>query len=195
MGRWVIVAIIALGACQPIPPTGDVLSPRAPPAPVAPPAVDGAEPTDAAPPGGFDFAGEDRGDDKTGDTDAPLAPSDLLAGMGIDGAAVAPAPVAPPAPVAAPIPAFPTVDAGVWGVRLVSTISESQPPSATLAFADGKPVAVTPGQLLPDAGIVVLAIGRDQVQLARVVPEGDHAKVETLLLEAMYPITPTPAHP
>jgi hypothetical protein len=40
--------------------------------------------------------------------------------------------------------------------------------------------------LLPEAGIVVLAVGRDAVQVAEIIPAGDHARVETRILEPLF---------
>lgn len=44
---------------------------------------------------------------------------------------------------------------------------------------------VQAGALVPEAGVVVLAIGRDVVQVAEIVPNGDHARVETRYVPAM----------
>lgn len=74
-----------------------------------------------------------------------------------------------------------------FGVWLVSTVVDAQPPRAILAVADGGEKVVRAGTMLPDAGVVVLAVGRDSVQVARVTAEGDRAHVETQLLRAMYP--------
>jgi hypothetical protein len=45
---------------------------------------------------------------------------------------------------------------------------------------------VMPGDLLPEAHLVVLAIGRDAVQVAEITPAGDHAVVHTYVLGALF---------
>jgi hypothetical protein len=74
-----------------------------------------------------------------------------------------------------------------WGVRLVSTVVDAQPPRAILGLPDGSEAAVRPGTLLPDVGVIVLAIGQDQVQIAEVKPNGDHARITTRMVTSMYP--------
>ena len=76
-----------------------------------------------------------------------------------------------------------------WGVRLVQTFESRQPPKAALGMPDGQELIVAPGSMLPDVGMVVIAVGKDMVQLAHVVPEGDHAEIETTTLHAQYPST------
>jgi len=76
-----------------------------------------------------------------------------------------------------------------WGVRLVQTFETRQPPKAALGMPDGEELIVAPGSMLPDVGMVVIAVGKDMVQLAHVVPEGDHAEIETKTLHAQYPST------
>jgi hypothetical protein len=36
-------------------------------------------------------------------------------------------------------------------------------------------------------GVVVLAIGRDQVQVAEIVAKGDHASVSSRMIGALFP--------
>ena len=72
-----------------------------------------------------------------------------------------------------------------WGVAVLDTSPNAQPPRATLRFADGRPVAVQPGDLLAEHGVVVMAIGRDAVQLATVTAEGDHAKIHSQVIPVM----------
>ena len=73
-----------------------------------------------------------------------------------------------------------------WGLRLVSTVDNATPPRAILGLPSGKEEVVKAGDMLPDAGVIVLAVGQDVVQLGRVTPEGDHAKVESVFLQAMF---------
>lgn len=73
-----------------------------------------------------------------------------------------------------------------WGVRLVQTFDNRQPPRALLGLPDGEEVIVSAGSMLPDVGLVVIAVGNGMVQLAQVVPDGDHATIETTTLHAQY---------
>ncbi|MFT6234384.1 MAG: hypothetical protein ACJAZO_004907 [Myxococcota bacterium] len=95
--------------------------------------------------------------------------------------------VAPSTPISSPVatPVFQPVVMG-FGVRLVSTTSQSQPPRAILGLTDGREIVVEPGMMLPDEHLVVLAIGQDSIQIAEITPMGDRAKVESRVLQAMY---------
>jgi hypothetical protein len=77
-------------------------------------------------------------------------------------------------------------DSAAWGVRLLGTIPNAQPPRAALGLPDGTEVIVTPGSMLPTVGMVVITVGADAVQVARVTPAGDHAEVEMINLVAQY---------
>ncbi|MBK7756302.1 MAG: hypothetical protein IPI35_07820 [Deltaproteobacteria bacterium] len=96
-------------------------------------------------------------------------------------------PAAPP-PEAPPAMGLPTQPA--WAVRLLMTLPQAQPPRAALGLPSGEERIVSPGSMLPDLGLIVIAVGADSVQLARVTPAGDHAVVEPLTLTAQYPIQP-----
>ena len=74
--------------------------------------------------------------------------------------------------------------AGAWPLRLVATVPGAQPPRAILGMPGGTEVVVTPGTMLPDAGVVVMAIGSDSIELAEVRPAGDHAVVSGRTLQA-----------
>lgn len=104
-------------------------------------------------------------------TTAPAAPSAVP--VGGDLAVQAPAVINPAAPLG-------------WAVRLVSTVPMAQPPRAILGLPDGREVVVTPGAMVPEVGLVVLAIGAQSVQLARVQATGDHATVDAILLSPLY---------
>jgi hypothetical protein len=73
-----------------------------------------------------------------------------------------------------------------WGVRLVATLPAAQPPRAVLGLPTGAEVVVSPGSMVPEVGVVVIAVGRGTVDLAVVTPEGDHARVEQRTLHAQY---------
>ena len=109
-------------------------------------------------------------------------------------------PVEPPQPEALPDPdpvelvapqlpahGFPQYSAsavGSWPLRLVATVPGAQPPRAILGLPGGAEVVVTPGTMLPDVGVVVMAIGSTSIDLAEVHPAGDHAVVRGRSLQA-----------
>ena len=100
--------------------------------------------------------------------------------------ATAPAAALAPAPVPVPVPT-PTASAfgAQWPVRLVSTTPTAQPPMAILGFANGETVAVSPGTMVPAHNLVVMAIGQNTVEVARIAPNGDHAVVAQTTLTAL----------
>ena len=73
-----------------------------------------------------------------------------------------------------------------WGMRVVATIPQAQPPRAILELPGGGEVVVVPGTLLPETGVVVLAIGERLVKIAEVTPQGANAEVTSRELHAMY---------
>ena len=73
-----------------------------------------------------------------------------------------------------------------WGVRLLQTMPNAQPPRAALGLPDGTEIVVSPGSMLPQAGIIVISVSADKAQLAKVEPQGDHANIETMTLFAQY---------
>lgn len=73
-----------------------------------------------------------------------------------------------------------------WGVRLLQTMPSAQPPRAALGLPDGSEIVVSPGSMLPEAGIIVISVSADKAQLAKVEPQGDHANIETMTLFAQY---------
>jgi hypothetical protein len=196
--------LLVLGACEATTPQG-AFEPRAVATAVAPTAdeTDGAD--EAETPDEDDPFADEVDPDEQGDVEE-LSPEELYRalGAGSEGdfdAALAeggepmitsPAAVAAPVEaVAAPVAAVQRWQAGQpmagsWGVRLVSTVNGALPPRAILGLPDGSEKVVQPGDLLPSVGVVVLAIGQDVVQVAQVTPVGDHARVESTLLPAMY---------
>ena len=74
-----------------------------------------------------------------------------------------------------------------WGIRLVSTINDTTPPRAVLALTTGEEIVVRAGQMLPEAQMVILAIGQDVVQVANITADGDRALVEAITLNAFSP--------
>jgi hypothetical protein len=95
-------------------------------------------------------------------------------------------PVAPLAaePSYAAFARFGTTAVGGWPLRLVATVPGAQPPRAILGLPGGDEVVVTPGAMLPEAGVVVMAIGAESIELAEVRPAGDHATVQGRTLQA-----------
>ncbi|MEZ4321559.1 MAG: hypothetical protein R3F61_29065 [Myxococcota bacterium] len=205
-----LLPLFVLMACEPMPPTGNPLAP----VPAARPAASGPKtgtpapvPSTEAPKpsgtgSGFDFD-EDAGSDD-GSTDAePLDAATLLAlSQGKQpprpAPTAAPVPAPAPEPVSVPVmaaPAMPVWDPAAavpadWGVRLVSTLVELQPPRAVLGLSDGSEVVVQPGTFLPDQRLVVMAVGRNAVQVSRVIPDGYQARVETHTISSLFPTQP-----
>lgn len=83
-------------------------------------------------------------------------------------------------------PGWPGQTAKAWPVRLVTTIPNASPPRAILGLPDGREVVVNPGSMVPDLGIVVVAISPNSAELAKVAPAGDHATIESMTLTAQY---------
>jgi hypothetical protein len=73
-----------------------------------------------------------------------------------------------------------------WPVRLVKTLPETNPPRAILGLPNGEELVVSPGSMVPDHGLVVIAIGPNSAQIAQVTPQGDHAAVSPVTLQTMY---------
>jgi hypothetical protein len=99
---------------------------------------------------------------------------------------VAAAPIGVTAPMAPVSPALAAPAASGWPVRLVRTLPDTQPPRAILGLPDGTEIVVSPGSMVPAHGLVIVAIGRQSAQLARVTALGDHASVDQVTLTAMY---------
>jgi len=209
MRTVVLLTLLSFG-CEPIEPSTELsqltqarmdAAPSEPAAAQDAPAADVADgeiDTEADTEGGFDF-----------DADSPEAvadaDADVLEGLGLVAPVEEPmfpedAPTEEP-PLREepnPMPGF-NPDAPVvsrWtpdqavslsgAVQLISTTAQSQPPRAILGLADGTEVVVEPGTMLPDERIVVLAVGQDAVQIAEITPEGDRARMESRILQAMY---------
>lgn len=102
--------------------------------------------------------------------------------------AAAPAEVAPPGPPPAPTSTlgWPQQLGKAWPVRLVTTVPNASPPRAILGLPDGKEIVVNPGSMVPDLGLVVVAISPGAAELAKIAPAGDHATIESVTLRAQY---------
>ena len=196
--------LVALSACQSMANPGDPLQ-------AVPVSGNGAVVAPAnltGPQGDFDFEGEDRPIEEFGEQgDGGLSDEDLLAlqarANGLDPSDVtapSPEPVAE-AVAAAPMPAAMSIPewdpaqplaGGSWGVRLLATLHDVQPPRAVLGLPDGEEIVVQPGSFVENHRLVVIAVGRDVVQLSRITPQGFYAKVETETLQSLF--TPTGAN-
>lgn len=192
-----IALTLSLCACTAVDSAADgVMPPITPPATQATPAAPAA-PEAPAPDEAFEqLVAEIPADDTPIE---PEAPADELDANALLTAAlpeptedepVAAAPEPTPDPAVTPRWTPDTPMAGSWGVRLVSTLPDTQPPRAVLALGAGGEVVVEPGTMVPSAHLVVLAIGREAVQVARILPEGDHARVETAVLWPFYGVAP-----
>ena len=73
-----------------------------------------------------------------------------------------------------------------WPVRLVTTIPNAAPPRAILGLPNGKEIVVNPGTMVPEMGLVVVAISPNSAEIARIAPAGDHATIESMTLRAQY---------
>ena len=79
-----------------------------------------------------------------------------------------------------------------WGPRVLTTLSSLEPPRAVLALPDGSERVVRPGTMLPEIGGVVVAIGRDVVELSEVREEGVYASIHTRTIPALIPESDEP---
>lgn len=197
MVRNAWLSLLLLGACEVVEPRGGVLDPArdtttsARTEPGAPSSQDD----------GFDFEAY-KSEQREADGLAPAEePEALLEELGAEGVEVPDDPPAEPAPPPAPLPAdpiapvLPSAPVGppiqavelAMGVRLVATLDGTSPPRAVLGLPEGEERVVQAGDMIPEAGVVVLAVGRDLVQVAQVRTKGDHASVESVFLQSMFP--------
>jgi hypothetical protein len=115
---------------------------------------------------------------------APAAPAVVAAPPGPAEAAPVAAPPSPPAGSIAPLSAL--AAPGPWPVRLLRTLPETQPPRAILGLPDGREIVVSPGSMVPEQGLVVMAVGKGHLSLARVTGQGDHVALSELTLQSQY---------
>jgi hypothetical protein len=181
-----LVAILT--ACTSMEPSGSPLTPvRVTAAPSARPVAAPEGPTPAVPPNS-PFAEDDPF--LEGPEDPAKAPSgtDAWLRLQLENADNPPAPTPEVKVIEAPAPApsMPVWDGqsplqgdGSWGVTLLATMVDVQPPRAVLVFPDATERVVQPGTMMPDHHLVVLAIGRDAVQIAHIEPMGFMSRVQT----------------
>lgn len=170
-----MLPLLAALACESMPSTGKVFAPVVVPV-TASPADQAAHDELFDPEPGFKVTSEQ-----------------LAAGSVPPAGETAPSTEPPTTPASAPVAGVPSPPAptGVpprdpWPVRLVSTVAAAQPPRAILGTADGRELVVTPGSLLAEQGLVVMAVTDGRVTVARVRPDGDHAAIESVELVAQY---------
>lgn len=208
--RTLTLLVLAFGvvACEPMAPSGDPLAPvtvvageprlgsgstdkptstsSAPSATAAPSVLDDDTWSDA------EIEAAKRA--TAADDDDPIARQAALMGVPVP----EPAPDAPvestatrAEPVNSPLPSLPSLPVASpppadFGVRLVQVLADVQPPRAILGLADGSEIVVQAGAFVDAHRLVVLAIGRDAVQVARIVPEGYYARVEPQTLTPLF---------
>ena len=179
-----------LFGCEQIEPTGDPLKPVTVDVPVS---VD----NDAEPVVGIELEDEET---FSISSEELAAIADNVPAVEDDGAAsdiepplaeeVAPPPPPPPQAAAPPPIATPSTWSQAvgkaWPVRLVTTIPNASPPRAILGLPNGEEVVVNPGSMVPDLGLVVVAISPGSAELAKIAPAGDHATIESVTLRAQY---------
>ncbi len=123
--------------------------------------------------------GQPAVDEPDAPSEAPSSAHEAAAAQADPVAESEPSDPAPPTVTsqALDLSAAPVGSSSGWPLRLVATVPGAQPPRAILGLPGGGEVVVTPGTMLPDAGVVVMAIGSGSVDLAEVRPAGDHAVV------------------
>lgn len=176
--RAVFVACAFFAGCESMEPSGDVLAAvdaGTPPAPVE--VVTPTEPVDEplvpgeAPP---EVVQEEM-------VDLVTQPS-LMEADEPSGAEVVPAPEPATEEAVGDVAA---ASQPRWGVRVLSTLSEANPPRAVVVLPDGSEEVVRPGSMLPEAGIVVLSIAKDVVEISEIETQGMYASIRTRSIQAL----------
>ncbi len=185
-------------ACEPTEPSQNIFEPVqiAEPTPEPPttsvPATDDIDPEwDVAEDANFVIESSEMGSDQDGDADdgVPVEEANeqaAIAPVSGDTPDLNTTSAAPPA--ATPTAAAPADGASAegWPLRLVSTVHQAQPPRAILGLPDGRELVVTPGDILAEEKIVILAIGDGIIQVAEISPNGDHAEIASRTLTSQY---------
>ena len=76
-----------------------------------------------------------------------------------------------------------------WPLRLVATVPQAQPPRAIVGLPSGDEVVVTPGTMMPEAGVVVMSIGANTLELVEINAAGDHAEVSSRTLQTQQAVS------
>jgi hypothetical protein len=184
---------VALGGCEPMAPSGRPFEPVTGPAPVTPagdPGAPGGRPATADADPFADDREEEPAPAPTGTGITVLGPDGTLHELPSPSPGPARSGEPPSAPAAGAVPvwdaAMPLPDVS-FGVQLVAVIPDRFPPRAVLALPDGREIVVTPGAMLPEQGIVVLAIGQNGARVAHVTPSGYQARVVTETISVLSP--------
>ncbi len=74
---------------------------------------------------------------------------------------------------------------GAWPVQLVEILGTT-PPRGVLRLPSGEEIVIETGSLIPDAGLVVMAIGSKSVSLVKVSVSGDRSSLEPIYLTPLY---------
>lgn len=205
MSRSVAVALVSLllAGCEPMPSSGDIFSPVPATPPAGAPSASSAVVSESEPVLGPALVVKEGGPGP----DLPMLPATPTVEPGAEGTVAdgAPAPGSPTAPeIPAPaVPDAPVAPGAVpvgaslatptavfapsegWPVRLVATVPGAQPPRAILGLPGGEELVVTPGTMVPGANLIVVAIGRQTVDVAEITAVGDHATVKARTLHAL----------
>jgi hypothetical protein len=80
--------------------------------------------------------------------------------------------------------------AGRWSVRLLRILPDVAPPRAVLGLPSGSEIVVSPGTMVPEEDLVVMAIGADAVQIDRIVPDGDRTRIASEILRPLNATAP-----
>jgi hypothetical protein len=68
-------------------------------------------------------------------------------------------------------------------VQLIGVLPDANPPRAILMLPSGQEIVVKAGQMVPDAGVVVLSIQAGRVEVIRIEPDEHGAVAENQILE------------
>ena len=68
---------------------------------------------------------------------------------------------------------------------MIGILSETFPKRAVLRRANGSEISVQAGQFISEEKLVVLAIGRNHVSLAKIHPDGNVATIQQMNLQPL----------
>lgn len=195
--RFMILSAALVFACKPVTPASSVLPPTAPENQALAISSD-VEPAEEAP--------AINAEEPAPAEEAPTpAPEEASAPEIVEPPSQAPLVVDPLAepepepeePQASPSAPAPSAWSGSqWNrsqPRVVSILHHTQPPRAILNLPNGDEVVVSPGDMLPELRLVIMAIGADLVQLAEVTPVGDHTEIREFYIHPLYKGAGNPA--
>ena len=191
MKRWFLIPMV-LFACETVPSSGDLLAPvtqESVSTEASPVILDVATDEDRVP-GEPDPDEEEGSAAPSGALDAHLleiTSSPPSQEEELEVTDEEPPDEAKPVEFREPRPSMIGAGSASWGPRVLTTLSSLEPPRAVLALPDGSERVVRPGTLLPEIGGVVIAIGRDVVELSEVREQGVYASIHTRTIPALIP--------